>query len=85
MQYTIPFIFSHPKMTTIAAQTCLLYFRENTTMAVLARSQCLSKSSACGLFYNLYRYSYEILPSSSTIYINEFSAKTNEGTFAFGK
>lgn len=80
---TIPFRFPHSKLTTIAAQSCLLRFRENTAMSVLARSQGLSKSTVYRLFYDHIDIPLRFYHLPSTISIDEFRATTDEGTFAF--
>ena len=79
----IPFRFPHSKLTTIAAQTCLFGFRENTAMAVLARSHGLSKSTVYRLFYHHIDIPPRFYHLPSTISIDEFRATVDEGTFAF--
>ncbi len=80
---SIPFRFPHSKLTTTAAQTCLFGFRENTAMAVLARSQGLSKSTVYRLFYSHIDIPLRFYHLSSAISIDEFRATTDQGAFAF--
>lgn len=79
----IPFKAPYSKLTLTAAQSCLVSFRENTAMAVIARSQGLSKSTVYRLFYNHIDVPLRFYHLSSTLSIDEFKATTDEGTFAF--
>lgn len=79
----IPMKFKGTKLTIPAAQTCLINFRENTAMAVIARMNGVSKNTIYRLFYNHIKIPERFYHLSSTLSIDEFRATSDEGTFAF--
>lgn len=69
----IPFKFPNKMLTVTAAQLCLLGFRENTAMAVLARMQGISKSTVYRLFNKHIEINHRFYHLSSVISIDELS------------
>ena len=79
----IPFQFQNTKMTNTTAQACLVQFRENTAIAVIARMFGLSKSSVYRLFFHHVTVKERFYHLKSVISIDEFRATTDKGTYAF--
>ena len=70
-------------MTNTAAQACLVQFRENTAIAVIARMMGVSKSSVYRLFFHHITVKECFYHLRSVISIDEFRATTDKGTYAF--
>ena len=79
----IPFKFYDTMMTHTAAQACIIAFRENTALSVIARMMGVSKSCV----YRLFHHHIDVSPRSyhlaSVISVDEFRATTDGGTYAF--
>lgn len=79
----IPFQFQNTRMTQSAAQSCLVQFRENTAIAVIARMMGLSSSSVYRLFFDHVSVRERFYHLKSVISIDEFRATTDKGAYAF--
>ena len=65
------------------AQMCIRSLRENTALAVIARTFGISKSTMYRIFYDHIELHHRCYHLSSTISIDEFRATRDEGAFAF--
>lgn len=79
----IPFKFNNTRMTSSAAQACLIQFKENTAMAVISRMMGISRSSVYRMFFDHIQIKDRFYHLKSVISIDEFKATTDKGTYAF--
>lgn len=79
----IPFKVSGYRITIPALNYLLFHFRENTSMACMARVTGIPKSTVYRIFHNNISVSYRSFHLPRIMSIDEFRATTDEGTFAF--
>lgn len=79
----IPFKFMDTMMTTTAAAACIVQLRENTAMAVISRMMGVSKSAVYRIFHKHISIPHRFYHLESVISIDEFTATTDKGVFAF--
>ena len=79
----IPFKAKGMRITTVAAQACLAQMRESHSLASIARTNGITKSSVYRLFHDHIHIPFRYYRLPEVMSIDEFRATTDLGTFAF--
>ena len=79
----IPFQFDNRKISTPNAQSALIEFRENHSMASISRMHGLQKNTMYRIFDENISVPDRYYKLSSVISIDEFKATSDKGTYAF--